>query len=186
MALHRRKDLPPYDPELYLSILRTRDAFLMPERVAGSGQFPRSKPRVVEGGRAYPFEGIRSEPPPCFGSYERGIALLRISLAMQTLTALERAGLEPGTAVFTEGGFRRDEAYNLLVSAALRDNRVFLTDIAEASAFGAAMTAKMALGGKKLKDLAGDFEIDYQEVEKKGIPEIFSYRASWLDYTEYE
>jgi sugar (pentulose or hexulose) kinase len=186
MAIHKRDGLPPYNKDLYLSILREQNAFLMPELTAGSGQFPQSKPRVVEQGRTYPFEDIASGKgaPPCFADYERGIALLRISLAMQTLTALERTGLEPGMAVFTEGGFRKNTAYNALVSAALENNRVFLTDITEASAFGAAMTAKMALTGEKLGGLAEDFKIDYQEVVKTGIPEIFPYRAAWLHYTK--
>jgi sugar (pentulose or hexulose) kinase len=189
MDIHGRADFPPYDPALYREILKEKRAFLMPELVAGSGQFPLSRPRVVEDGVEYPYEtivaGIRDkDAPPIFGSYERGFALLRVSLVMQTLTALERTSLEKGASVFTEGGFRKNEAYNALLSSALPDNRVFLTDIAEASAFGAAMTAKMALTGQGLADLAKDFTIDYQEVPKTGIPELFPYREAWLKYTE--
>ncbi|MDR2742683.1 MAG: carbohydrate kinase [Treponema sp.] len=196
MKLHNRKDIPSYDRELYWSVLAEKDAFLLPELVAGSGQFPGSKPRIAEAGAGagaeYLYEDIVSGKvlPPSFRNYERGIALLRISLVMQTITALERTGVSladeaSGTAdspgeVFTEGGFRKDEAYNTLVSAFLKNQRVYLTDIAEATALGAAMTAKMALTGKSLTDLARDFDIDYQEVAKSGIPEIFSYREAWL------
>ncbi|MDR1949605.1 MAG: carbohydrate kinase [Spirochaetaceae bacterium] len=198
MGIHHRQDLPPYDPPLYRSILAERKSFLLPELTAGSGQFPNSKPRVTEEGLSYPYGDIAGGKriPPSFNNYERGFALLRISLVMQTLTALERTGLDSGSApgaaapnsdsprppaeVFTEGGFRKNEAYNALLSAALRRNRVFLTDIAEASAFGAAMTAKMALTGKALGDLAKDFTVEYQEVPKADIPEIFPYREAWL------
>jgi sugar (pentulose or hexulose) kinase len=195
MGIHRREDLPPYDKDRYLSILRERRAFLLPELTPGSGQFPQSKARVVEDGREYPYADIsrglgqlcppgQSQLcPPCFEDYETGFALLRISLVMQSLTALERTGLLPGTEVFTEGGFRKNEAYNTLISAALRDNRVFLTDISEATALGAAMTAKMALTGKGLADLSGDFEVEYREIPKTDIPELFSYREAWLQYT---
>ncbi|MDR0387398.1 MAG: carbohydrate kinase [Treponema sp.] len=192
MKLHGRKDIPSYDRELYRTILAEKDAFLLPELVAGSGQFPGSKPRIAEAGAEYPYEDIASGKvlPPSFQSYERGIALLRISLVMQTVTAMERTGVScadslqgaadsPGE-VFIEGGFRKDEAYNVLVSAFLRNQRVYLTDIAEATALGAAMTAKMALTGKSLTDLARDFDIGYQEVVKPGIPEIFPYREAWL------
>ncbi|MDR2403552.1 MAG: carbohydrate kinase [Spirochaetaceae bacterium] len=189
MGIHGRKDLPPYDPGLYRSILEERNAFLLPELTAGSGQFPDSKPRVSEGGIAYSYGDITAgnSIPPSFKNYQRGFALLRISLVMQTLTALERTGLDSGDAatrspaeVFTEGGFRKNDAYNALLSTALPHNRVFLTDIAEASALGAAMTAKMALTGKALADLAKDFTIEYQEIPKADIPEIFPYRESWL------
>ncbi|MDR2028301.1 MAG: carbohydrate kinase [Treponema sp.] len=184
MKMHGREELPPYDRARYLSILREKRAFLLPELTPGSGQFPQSRARVVEDGREYPYADIsRGAQPPCFKDYETGLALLRISLVMQSLTALERTGLLPGTEVFTEGGFRKNEAYNTLVSAALKDNRVFLTDISEATALGAAMTAKMALTGKGLADLSGDFEIEYQEIPKTDIPELFPYREAWLEYT---
>jgi sugar (pentulose or hexulose) kinase len=111
---------------------------------------------------------------------------------MQTITALERAGVSLGDSpqgeadspgeVFTEGGFRKDEAYNALLSAFLKNQRVYLTDIAEATALGAAMTAKMALTGKSLADMARDFDIDYQEVAKTNMPEIFPYREAWLSH----
>jgi sugar (pentulose or hexulose) kinase len=186
MERHRRDDFPPYEEEPYRNILRNADCFLLPELVAGSGQFPGSKPRIVEGGKTYHYEGIASGAnlPPCFNDYEQGFAVLRISLVMQSLTALERTGLAPGAVIFTEGGFRKNEAYNRLLSAAFTDNKVYLTGIAEATALGAAMTAKMALTGKGLADLANDFEVDYQEVEKGDIPELFSYRRAWMRQVE--
>ncbi|GAB1483929.1 hypothetical protein MASR2M78_27460 [Treponema sp.] len=182
MAKHGRTDLPPYKSELYDDVLIKNDAFLMPELTAGSGQFPGSAPRVQEAGIEYTFEDIKSGKclPPCFSDYERGIAVLRISLVMQTLVALERAGLEDGKEIFTEGGFRKNEAYNALLSTALPSNRIALTDIAEATALGAAMTAKMALTGKKLAELAADFEVEYKEVPKRAIPALEKYRRTWL------
>jgi len=181
MKRHRRDDLPPYDAALYRAILAERRTFILPELTPGSGQFPGSVPRVVTGGRDYPYAGLAAgEPlPPGLEDYERGIAVLRISLVMQTLTALERAGLDGGAEVFTEGGFRKNEAYNALLAAALPGNRVFLSDITEATAFGAAMTAKMALTGQRLSELAQDFDIDYTEVPKADLPELSPYRAAW-------
>jgi sugar (pentulose or hexulose) kinase len=99
---------------------------------------------------------------------------------MQTLTALERAGIEKGRDVYTEGGFRKDESYSRLLASALPDNKVCLTDINESTALGASMTAKIAFSGKSLKDLAADFEIDYKEQEKNPFPELAAYREAWL------
>jgi hypothetical protein len=188
MEIHHRTDLPPYNQENYRRILREKTAFLLPELIAGSGQFPESKPRVAEGGRDYYFADMAKDHspaklPPCFKNYEDAFAVLRISLVMQSLTALERCGLRPGAEVFTEGGFRKNEAYNTLLASALENNRVFLTDIAEATALGAAMTAKMALTKQGLSELAEDFEIEYQEISKTTMPELFPYRAAWLEET---
>ena len=185
MAAHKREDLPSYNEGLYRKILEEADCFLLPELLAGTGQFPGSKPCVVEGGKVWPFEEICSgRMPPCFGDYEKGLAVLRISLVMQSLVAFERTGLQPGSVIITEGGFRKDKAYNRLLSAAYRDNKVYVTDIAEATALGAAMMAKLALTGTSLSELASDLEIEYQEVEKSDMPELFSYREAWVGQVE--
>jgi len=208
-----RSDVPGWDEALYRSILRERNLFLLPEITPGSGQFPVSKARIVDNGDTLYFHRMNSLRY-CFvnckipdhknsdnnksdyngsdygtsdhqkSDYERLIAALRISLVMQTLTALERAGIEKGCEVYTEGGFRKDESYSRLLASALPDNKVFLTDIDEATALGAAMTAKIALTGKPLKDLATDFEIDYREQEKGAFPELAAYREAWLAEVE--
>jgi sugar (pentulose or hexulose) kinase len=184
-VIHRREDLPPYDRECCRAILREKRLFLLPELNAGSGLFPRSRPRVHEDGRDYPFEEIASgqRVPPAFRDYERGIAVLRISLALQSLSALEQTGLDPGTAVITEGGFRKDDAYNALVAGGLGENRVYLTDIPEASALGAAMTARMALCGETLEELGQDLELHYEELPAARFPELPAYRETWLSLT---
>jgi len=195
MKRHGRNDYPGWNEKLINSILKEKKLFLLPELTQGSGQFPGSKARITEDGKDYFFNGISSEPerlepsvqeftgtdiPPCFSDYEKSFAVLRISLVMQTLTALERAGIEKGYEVYTEGGFRKDEVYSRLLSSALAENRVFLTDIKEATALGAAMTAKMAISGKSLKDLSEDFSISYIEQEKSSFPELETYRRAWL------
>jgi sugar (pentulose or hexulose) kinase len=182
MGIHKRRDIPPYQREQYRALLQEGNAFLLPELAAGSGQFPGSRAGIQEGGRAYPFAAIERGDalPPCMQDYEKGFALLCLSLVMQSLTCFERIGLSPGAQVFIEGGFRKNAGYNRLLAAALPENRVFLTDIAEASALGAAMTAKMALTGKALGDLSADLEVVYREVEKDVFPELPGYRNKWL------
>jgi sugar (pentulose or hexulose) kinase len=189
MARHGRTDFPGWNEALYRSILGEKNIFLMPELTRGSGQFPASRARIIENGKEYFFEDISSalirrdgNLPPCFSDYEKLFAVLRISLVMQTLTALERTGVAKGREIYVEGGFRRDESYNRLLSSAFPENRLCLTDIAEATALGAAMTAKMAISGKGLSDLAGDFEVAYQEMGKSVIDELVPYREAWLGY----
>jgi sugar (pentulose or hexulose) kinase len=179
MNQNDRGDFPLWNKELYHSILKEKNLFLLPELMTGTGQFPFSKARIVEDGKYYFFDGSASKLP-CFTDYEKLFAALRLSLVMQTLTALERIGIKNGHEIYIEGGFRKDESYCRLLASALPNNRVFITDIAEATALGAAMTAKMALSGKSLVDLAGDFEVSYQEQEKSFLPELGAYREAWL------
>jgi len=177
---HNRSDNPGWNEGLYRSILKEKKLFLLPELTQGSGQFPDSTARITENGKNYFFDELNGkEKPQCLGDYEKSFALLRISLVMQTLTALKRAGIDETSHIYTEGGFRKDESYSRLLSSAI-PNRAFLTDIKEASALGAAMIAKMALSKKTLSDLSADFDISYIEQEKISIPELESYREAWL------
>ena len=183
MNHHGRNDIPGWNENVYRSIIKEKRIFLLPELTPGSGQFPASKARITEDNQDFFYD--RTENPPCLKDYETSFAVLQLSLVMQTMTALERAGLEKGYEIFTEGGFRKNEPYNILLASAFPENKYFLTDIAEATALGAAMTAKMALTGKKLTDLAGDFTVDYREIEKYSIPELEVYRKAWLEKAEH-
>ena len=193
MVKHDRSDSPVWDENLYRSIIKEKRLFLLPELTPGSGQYPASRARIVEDGKDYYFDNLENSImdgnfsdsgnslPPCFSDYEKCFAVLRLSLVMQTITTLERVGIENGLEIYIEGGFRKDEAYNRILSSAFVNNKLFLTDISEAAAVGAVMTAKMAITGKNLKDLCGDFEINYQEQEKDVYEGLDAYRSAWLN-----
>ena len=193
---HDRDDSPLWDESLYRSIIKEKRLFLMPELTPGSGQFPASKARIVEEGKDYYFDCLENaimdgnfsdgddSLPPCFSDYEKCYAALRLSLVMQTITTLERVGIKDGHEVYIEGGFRKDEAFNRILSSALINNKLCLTDISEAAAVGAAMTAKMAITGQDLPSLCSDFDIDYKEQEKDVFEGLEAYRKAWLDIAE--
>lgn len=174
---------PEPDPPAYAELFRRREVFILPEIVPGSGQFPGSRARAVENGREYPFPDIEAgRAVPGFLKNPRlALAALNASLVIQTHIALDRAGLKPGAGVYTEGGFRKNAAYNALLAAALPGNPVSLTDIAEATSFGAAMTALAALEGIDPEALGSRFAIDYRSVAPmEGAGEFPAYREAWL------
>jgi len=136
----------------------------------------------VEHGKTYLFEDIESgrAVPAFMKDPVRAMAVLNASLVIQTLVALERAGLAAGSEVFTEGGFRKNRDYNGLLASALPDNPVRLTDIAEATSFGAAMTAVAALEGCEPDALRNRFEVSYTDVAAMPRAEGFAaYRDAW-------
>lgn len=182
----------PDEPAL-ARLLRDRDAFILPELVPGSGQFPGSRARAAEFReglwREYPFAATApgaerpagSERPGFFSDPAKARAALDLSLAIQTLAALERAGLRPGADLFIEGGFRNNAEYCGLIAAALPENHVYLSDKPEATSFGAAMTAVAALEGISPDELAGRFDIERVPVAPLGNRDhLIAYRDAWL------
>jgi len=169
----------------YRALVESRSEFILPELVPGSGQFPGQVARASQGGRAYALSDIVSgDRAPAFLRDPRAaVAALNVSLALQTLVALERSGLGASTSVYTEGGFRRNAGYNAVLSAALlgRSAGAFLTDISEATALGAAMTAAAALGGGSPDGLGDLFDIEYKRVPPMaGLEGLGAYRAAWI------
>jgi L-fuculokinase len=176
--------LPEPSAADYRDVVETKDDFILPEVVPGSGQFPGQAARARQGSVDYALADIVSgaRAPGFLRDPRRALAVLNLSLALQTLVALERAGLGPSTEVCTEGGFRRNAGYNAILAAALagRSGGAYLTDIAEATAFGAAMTAAAALAGKKPDELGGLFEIEYKKVlPMEGLGGLDAYRSAW-------
>lgn len=173
---------PTFDATAYNGVLAGRRAFILPELVAGSGQFPGSRPCIVEDGKRYEYEDIVSgkSVPPCLADGSVFYPVLAASLAIQTLVALERAGIDGTKKIFTEGGFRKDAAFAAILSQALPENRCYLTDIAEATALGAAIIARMAVNGLSLSEAAGNLHVEYTEAEKRPMSAFEEYKNAWL------
>lgn len=177
---------PSHTVETVNNLLLARDTFLLPELVAGSGQFVGSKSGIMEKGEFYPFEDVESGKriPLVMRDEHAFLAVLEASLVIQTETALRRAGLKDGTKVFTEGGFRKNALYNSLLPTVLSGNQAYRTSMAEATAAGAAMTAIIALSGKKaedaLADMAGTIKIDYRLDKPADFKGYDEYKRDWL------
>ena len=83
-------------------------------------------------------------PVELFFQAEEALAVLNLSLAIQTKVSFDRADMTKGLQVFTEGGFSKNDSYNTLMTSFYPDSKFYLTDLKEASAFGAAITGKAA------------------------------------------
>lgn len=176
------RQLPKPDKKDYLRVLEECNCFILPEIVPGSGQFPGSVARAVQGGISYPLSDIEE------GKYKIAFlqdakiaqAVLNLSIVLQTEVALQRTNIKPGTEILTEGGFRSNTDYNMLLGSCFPGNVVYLTDLQEATSFGAAMTALTAL--KKIDPRALS---RYIHIEKVLVPSMFAperlsaYRNAW-------
>ncbi|MDA3951753.1 MAG: FGGY family carbohydrate kinase [Spirochaeta sp.] len=182
---HGRTDEPEPDHDLFREIVDRAEAFILPSVIKGSGQFPDTEARTVE------FPGPTITPlvdfadgasvPAALDDYERGLALVDLSVAIQTVVALRRVGLVAGTDLFIEGGFRNNRGYLAFLSALLPDNPIFLTSVEEATSFGAALCGKSALEGRPVAELADAVDITLQPIEPAHLPGIDAYYQRFLD-----
>mgnify|MGYP006291907605 CR=1 FL=1 len=180
--IHGEVEYPPFDPEMCQQVIKDQRYFIMPGVTPGTGQFPGCKARIIEAHKEFPLEDIQAgKVTPAFLKDQRLThAILDLSLVIQTTVALERIGVEDGLSIYTEGGFRRNETYNGLLSSFYPNSEYCRTNLEEASAVGAAICAKCALEGKDLSAAADWVTIDRKEVKPFPLSGMGAYRDAFL------
>jgi len=177
--LHNRTDFPTFNEDIYQKIISENNNFILPSVAKGIGQFPDSQPRIIEKSTIFSLEDIElgKSIPEFFHNYEEALAVLNLSLAIQTKVSFDRADMTKGLQVFTEGGFSKNDSYNTLMTSFYPDSNFYLTDLKEASAFGAAITGKAAYEELDIRSLGAFISIDKKQVPKNdltGIEEYFN------------
>lgn len=178
------KPYPRFNEAVYQEMVSACNTFIIPSITQGAGQFPESKARVIEDNQVYFYRQVlKGEKRPGFiHDHEKAYAALNLSLALQTQVALERAGLKPGMPIFVEGGFRNNEPYNKLLAALNPQSDVFLTEIKEASAYGAAILGKIMIEGIEPEELEGKIKINFSKVDRPQLDGLEDYRRKFLSF----
>jgi sugar (pentulose or hexulose) kinase len=173
---------PSSDMESARKILSEKRAFVMPELVKGSGQFPDFESGIWQDGTFYKKDELErmERLPPIVHDEKLFWAAVVVSAVIQSETAFRRAGLSDGTWIFTEGGFRKNRLYNSLLASVLGKNRVCTTSLKEATALGAAMTALMAGEGKSLSDFESLIDIEKNTVSRENAGDYETYKKEWI------
>ncbi len=180
--IHGRNDFPAFNPSLTEKVIKENDKFILPSVARGIGQFPQSMPRVIDNGETFHRSDIESgnRIPGFFMNYEEALIVLNLSLAIQTKVSFDRADMTRGLQVFTEGGFSKNDTYNSLMTAFYPESVFYLTDLKEASAFGAALCGKAAAEHTNIRSLGNMIEIHKRQVAQCPLRGIDIYYKKFL------
>lgn len=172
---------PEFDLRVYQQVVADAEEFILPAVVRGTGQFPDSEARIVDHGETFAFDAVREgdSAPELFSDARRAFAVLNLSLAIQTITALERVGLARGVTVYTEGGFRNNRDYNALLATLAPEATFRLSGMPEATSFGAALLGWAALEARRPADLADRFDLEVDKVSAVELPGLEAYVAAF-------
>ncbi|MFP4407346.1 MAG: FGGY-family carbohydrate kinase [Spirochaetaceae bacterium] len=181
--LYGGEELPEFNRALYQRLINEKGHFILPSILAGTGQFPQSKPRVIENGVVYAYGEIkeRKRVPEFFNDFPAAYATLNLSLAIQTELSLKRVNLTPGASIYTEGGFRNNPDYNALLTAFFPESPVYLTGMENATSFGAALIAKSAQEERAVESMGDLFSIETQEVRKVAFENLDAYFSAFME-----
>jgi len=160
----------PLDISTLNNILRAREDFIAPGLVEGSGQFQRSKARII--GEAFTR------------SAREAYHLLNLYLAVESYVAMSLITDLKNIDVIVQGGFAKNNIYLSILSALLQKSRVFKTIFTEVTGLGAAICAKCALEGAEPRDIGDEIlsSITLREVPKPEIDEekLFRYVDAFI------
>ncbi len=155
----------PHPEELDRDMLKKvmdERVFVLPTLFPGSGMFPDTRASLVRADLLF------EDPLLAFMA-------LDLSLAIQSHVAVTATTSNTHPDVFIEGGFRNNKPYMAILSALFAGSRVYLSDLAEATAFGAAILNKCAVEGCEPAEVAGAFSIETTEVAPVEIPGLDRY-----------
>ena len=139
----------PFDEDVAARVIREKTAYVIPTLTLGTGQFPRSKGRIVD------ERGFFRDPVTAYH-------VLNLSLAAQTYFALSMLTRdESGLRILVQGGFAKNIHYLRFLATLMPNNQIVYYRYAEATSLGAALVGKTILEEKSLKDL----DVDLPQLE---------------------
>ncbi len=180
--INKSDNFPDFNWDIYKQAVKDCDSFILPSIVKGTGQFPNAAPRIIERGIEFSYQDIADgrHIPEFFSQYEKAYAILNLSLAIHTKVALDRTGFSGKGDIFIEGGFRKNQDYNTLLTALYPKSRVSTTSLNEATAFGAAILGKAALEGTTPMESKNSFEIEMNEITPQPLPGLDKYMNNFM------
>ena len=118
-----------FNKKLVEEILTNCNCFVMPTLTPGAGQFPNSKPRIIN--EKFFYRNV-----------ETGYTVLCLSLAVQSYFAAKLLVKDEKIPVFVEGGFTNNETYLKVFAGMFKNLQFYTSEIKEATSFGTAICAK--------------------------------------------
>jgi len=131
------------DERILKTLLRNKEVFIVPTLALGSGQFPKSRGRVI-GEKTF------------YKDFKLAYHVLNLSIAVQTYFAIKvifKSKSFKGLKVIVAGGFAKNTLYLRLLTAILRDAKIFKTQYPDLTSLGTALTAKAAYEGILLNQI---------------------------------
>jgi len=180
--IHKREDYLVEEMDLIREIVTQKEHFILPGIVKGAGQFPDSDPRIIDSGLEFSLKEVAEGGivPPFFKDYKKTYLVLVLSLAMQTKVAIDRINAPAGAPIYIEGGFRHNINYVKLIASMFPQSPVYLTNINEATSYGAALLSKAAYEKKDTSELKDFVDIEFNLIKPARIDNLYEYESEFI------
>ncbi len=167
--------------EMLKRLLTENDLFILPGLIKGTCVFHGSVPAII-----YKGEIVLLEKMPGFISNRQELkpllyTAISVSLGIQAIELFKRLQVKSGGKIYIEGGFLKNEIWCETIMALRNDLSYFVTNLQEASAFGAGLTALIAERQIEPKDAADLFEMKSEQILPKLSLSFNLYQEKYIE-----
>jgi sugar (pentulose or hexulose) kinase len=166
--------------ETVREVVAARRLFIVPGVLPDASAFPGATPRVVDGCKVHPLATLRAQGgTPMTELGQDYYAALNLSLALATRKMLTWCDLRPGTTIFIEGGFAKNQIYCQLLATLCPQQKFALTNVQEGTSFGAALTAWMLAETLTLQTIGQQFQIQTTPIPPQDFGDLQAYESAF-------
>ena len=169
------------DLETLNQFLEESNMFILPGLIKGTSVFPESIPAIIYQGEIYTQDKmqkfIKANPELKKLLY----TALSVSLGIQSVELFKRLSIKAGGKVYLEGGFLKNSVWCETIMNIRNDLSFYSTNLLEASAFGAALTALVADRNIEPMEAASLFEIESELMKAKSSLNFNGYVKKYFE-----
>ena len=168
------------DADAVRRVVSGRSLFVVPGVLPEATAFPGQAPRVIDGNATCTLDELRrAGGTPMSAKGQDYYAALNLGLAIATKRMLGHCGIGPSTTVFIEGGFAKNRVYCEALAALCPGQTFMLTNAAEGTSFGAAITGWMLADGLGLEKVGERFSFEKTPVTPGDFGDLQAYEAAY-------
>jgi L-fuculokinase len=174
-----KKDLS--NKETLKKLLSENNLFILPGLIKGTCVFPGCVPAIIYKDEIVSFENMPAFIKNHYGLIPLLYTAISVSLGIQAIELFKRLQVKSGGKIFIEGGFLKNEIWCETIMALRNDLRYFVTNLQEASAFGAGLTALIADRQIEPKDAIDLFEMQSELILPKLTLSFTDYQKKYVE-----
>lgn len=169
------------DFKMLNDVLNDNDIFVLPGLIKGTGVFRDTLPAIVYKDRVIPEAEMETFINANAHLKDKIYTALNLSLGFQASELLKRLQVKENGKVYVEGGFLKNKFWLEILLNLRPDLQFFSTNLKEASAFGAALTALIASTKLTPEGTSNFFDLEFIKIEKSIVLKLENYQRKYYN-----
>lgn len=162
-------------------LIEESELFILPGLIKGTSVFPGCKPSIIYLGEVYTQDKMQKFIKANPDLKQQLYTAISVSLGIQAVELFKRLNVKPDGKVYLEGGFLKNDIWCETIMNIRNDLCFYSTNLQEASAFGAALTAVIAERGIEPMEAKNLFQMQAELMKPKSSLNFNAYVKKYFE-----